>query len=241
MKNTTLFILLLALSLLLFSACEEGDRFTSHELTFESTELEMDTLYYPVAGTDMWRVEDFLLETYHRNNNWYGFAVSSYHEVHLPDPIAKATAATTGGYDETHRYGLARFEKPLTISFGMTEGTVFPRHIFVTNTLWLAHIMRYGTDDFTPFGGISGDEPEWVRIVFTGLDVYGVPVGQVERHLADFRNGKEYINTNWAYVDLTPLGEIMTLEVMVYTSRGDEMMPFTCAFDNLRVRVYDEG
>jgi len=222
-------------------ACEEGDKFTSHELTFESVELDADTLFYPDAAIGQWRVEDFLLETYQANDNWYGYAVSSYQDVHLPDPVSQVTSAPIGGDDMSHHYGLARFEKPLTISFGMTEGTVFPRYIFVTNTLWLAHIMRYGTDDFTPFGGVSGDEPEWVRIVFTGLDTYGVPVGQVERHLADFRNGKEYINFNWAYVDLTPLGEIMTLEIMVYTSRGDEMMPFTCAFDNLRVRVYDEG
>lgn len=241
MKNFPFQLCLLCLGMGLFFACEEDDNFTSHQLTFEAFEMDMDTFFYPQPNAYEWVLEGFQLPSYQQNDEWYGFAVSSYHDVHLPDERAKVTAAPTGGFDDSHQYGLAKFEKPLSITFDMTEGTVFPRHIFVTNTLWNAHIMRYGTDSFAPFGGVSGDEPEWVRIVFTGLDAYNVPVGQVEHYLADFRSSKEYINSYWTYVNLLPLGEIMTLEIRIYSSRGDQMMPFTCAFDNLRVRVYDEG
>ena len=64
--------------------------------------------------------------------------------------------------------------------------------------------------DFTAkkFGGVSGNDPDYFRVIFSGW-VNGVPSGTVTKYLADFRdsnNVNDYIVKDWEFVDLAGLG-----------------------------------
>ncbi|HUT45289.1 MAG TPA: DUF4465 domain-containing protein, partial [Sedimentisphaerales bacterium] len=71
------------------------------------------------------------------------------------------------------------------------------------------------------FGGDSGSDPDFFMLTITGKDIDGTVVGMVDFYLADYRfedNGEDYIVDTWQYVDLTSLGEVMSLEFALSSS-----------------------
>lgn len=240
MKRALYFVCLLAMCFNF--ACEEADNFTTYELTFESVDLSGSKMLLPSAGSQDIRIQDFVLTSYLTQEGWTGFAISSHRGVQLPEEDAMYTSSENRGVSGSLKYAVAKFQEPLRIDFEMNDGLVVPRGIFVSNTLWNVNKYQYGNEYFVPLGGESGDTKDWVRIEFTGLDVLGIPVGEVEYFLADYRfedNQQDYIVDKWDYVDLSPLGEVHALEIMVYSSRTDANMPLSCCFDNLKVRGYE--
>jgi hypothetical protein len=71
------------------------------------------------------------------------------------------------------------------------------------------------------FGGETGGDPDWFMLTITGKDADGNEVDTVDFYLADYRfedNGEDYIVDTWQYVDLTSLGEVMSLEFALSSS-----------------------
>jgi hypothetical protein len=74
--------------------------------------------------------------------------------------------------------------------------------------------MRNGDSFSKQFGGASGDEADFFRLLIEGLDDTGRSTGVIELMLADYRfvdDALDYILEDWTYLDLSGLGEVREL------------------------------
>jgi hypothetical protein len=138
--------------------------------------------------------------------SWAGFSYTNHKDTVTPGLINQYSAITGGGiggagiYSVAYVFGTTRFSlaKPDSIS-GM----------YLTNSTYAYLVMRDGDDFGKKFGGISGNDPDYFRLVINGIDADGDTTGTVVFYLADFRfedNTKDYILKTWKWVDLKELG-----------------------------------
>jgi hypothetical protein len=68
--------------------------------------------------------------------------------------------------------------------------------------------MKNGDAYAKKFGGETGNDPDFFKLLIETIDAYGQPVDTLDYYLADFRfddNSKDYILNNWTWVDLSNL------------------------------------
>jgi len=112
---------------------------------------------------------------------------------------------------------------------------------FITNSTYTALSMKYGDAYTKKFGGVDGDDPDWLNLQITGYNTNGDSTGTVNYKLADFTaddSTKDYIIETWQWVDLTDLGEINKLNfTMSSTDNGNWGMntPAFFCMDNMHV------
>ena len=117
----------------------------------------------------------------------------------------------------------------------------------VTNTTYTALSMLYGDDFAKQFGGISGDDEDYLLLSAYGIDANGQALeAGVELYLADYRfanNSLDYILTDWVSWDLSPLAGAVSLHFNLESSDvGDYGMntPAYFAMDNLVLEYADQ-
>ena len=80
---------------------------------------------------------------------------------------------------------------------------------YVTNTTYAALSMRDGDTFAKKFGGLTGDDPDYLRIRAFGVDSLGnVLSNTAEFYLSDYRsadNSQDYIVNDWRAFDLSAL------------------------------------
>jgi hypothetical protein len=110
----------------------------------------------------------------------------------------------------------------------------------ICNTTYAALSMLNGDTFAKKFGGATGADPDFFKIVITGLDKNDQVKGKIEAFLADYRdadNAKDYLLKKWHEVDLSGLGEVHKLFfTLVSSDNGAWGMntPGYFAFDDLR-------
>ncbi|MEM6473351.1 MAG: DUF4465 domain-containing protein [Planctomycetota bacterium] len=121
--------------------------------------------------------------------------------------------------------------------------------VFVTNATFAALSMRDGDSFAKMFGGVTGDDPDFFRVTFTGhseTDRGGDITGTQEFFLADYRfadNSLDYIVDDWESVDLTALGTVRSISIgLDSTDNGMFGMntPAYVAIDNLSFTAIPE-
>jgi len=71
------------------------------------------------------------------------------------------------------------------------------------------------------FGGESGNDKDWYKLSLTGISESGQIIGTREIYLADFRpdnNAEDYISNIWNNKDLSELGYLSKLVLVVSSS-----------------------
>ncbi len=121
--------------------------------------------------------------------------------------------------------------------------------LFLSNTTYANLSMRNG-DQFTKkFGGVTGNDPDFLQVTFTGfsgLGASGSSTGSVDFLLADFRNNNnalDYIVNDWRSVDLSGLGNARSVGLTFDGSdRGGFGLntPAYAALDNFSVTAVPE-
>jgi len=110
-----------------------------------------------------------------------------------------------------------------SIGFGLAFGSgriVLPSpHIVLaaelTNTTYVALSMLNGDAFSKKFGGPTGDDPDFFRLLIEGFDAPGGSTGIVELMLADYRfadNSLDFVLQQWVSLDLTSLGLVKELQ-----------------------------
>ena len=82
---------------------------------------------------------------------------------------------------------------------------------YLTNATYAALSMKNGDQFAKKFGGATGNDPDYFKLIATGYSGGVIGSTTVEAYLADFRNSDnsfDYILKNWKWVDLRPLGNI---------------------------------
>ncbi|MCD8101585.1 MAG: DUF4465 domain-containing protein [Alistipes sp.] len=113
----------------------------------------------------------------------------------------------------------ADFAGPTVVGFTGGQSYVID-HIWVTNSLYSSYVITNGNTFGETLAEIDGE----FYLTVTGYDVFGDETGSVIFHLADFRSADSPgLLTEWAKVDLTPLGTVNRIE---FTIDGSDQGPY---------------
>jgi hypothetical protein len=160
------------------------------------------------AVTGTWQSQGTTFNTAMFGPGW------SYSNVNntLTGDFTNQWAAYPGtGVGGSRNYALGTSSSPNGAFINLPAGQMVSG-LFVTNTTYTALSMRDGDQFAKKFGGVLGDEPDFLRVTFTGFEAsnaMGASTGSVEFFLADYRfanNSLDYIVNDWRLVDLTSLG-----------------------------------
>ena len=151
---------------------------------------------------------------------WEGFAYSNGTDPNLAGLQAQYHAIPGGGQGGSTQYGVGfvGWETVPTLALDIPQVL---SGLYVTNDSYTYYDMLRGSAFSQKFGGPTGNDPDWLKLTITGLDVAGQVTGSVDFYLADFRftdNTKDYILRSWAFVNLASLGEVKTLQFRLDSS-----------------------
>ncbi len=186
------------------------------------------------------------------SNSWSGFVYSNINNTATAGYTNQFAAYTGTDVSGSGNYALSYIPldwkggtyKPIpqTASFGAVTGEDYNSTIsgaYFTNTTYAYLSMSTGDQFAKKFGGTSGDDPDWFKLIIKGIDNGGNYTGTVDFYLADFRfadNSKDYIVDKWTWVDLTGLGKVVGLEFSLASSDNSAYgmnTPAYFAMDNL--------
>lgn len=152
-------------------------------------------------------------------DSWSGFTVSRGNDSSTPGFFNQYSAFPGIGSSQSDTYGVAFASSPTTIT--RTVDSPAFESFAITNTTYAALSMRDGDSFAKQFGGESGDDPDFFLLTIDGLDGDGNSLGTVEFYLADFRfddNSLDYIVDQWTTIDLSSIGESVTLSMQLSSS-----------------------
>ncbi|MFN3193781.1 MAG: DUF4465 domain-containing protein [Aureliella sp.] len=134
-------------------------------------------------------------------------------------------------------------------AFFNLSGPTLVNSLAISNSTYAALSMQNGDSFAKQFGGVSGDDPDFFRITFTGhsgVDKSGNETGTQEFFLADYRfsdNSLDYIVDTWEQLDLSVLGTVQSVSIAFdSTDNGQFGMntPAYVAIDNLSLTAVPE-
>ena len=166
---------------------------------------------------------------------WGGFTASNHTDMTQTGMDAQYTAAIGAGYDGSTQYGVA-----YVMGYGVPtdvyaadgqEHTV--TGFYITNNLWAYQSIMEGDYSSTPFGGTTGDDPDWFKLTATGKNASGQTIGTLDFYLADYRfanNEEDYVVDTWEWFDLSPLGAVHTISFELSSTKNNDYGMLTPAY-----------
>jgi hypothetical protein len=171
-------------------------------------------------------------------SSWSGFVYSNRTDTTTAGYTNQFSAITGGGAQGSANYGIGYVPidwqsgtyDPIaqTMSFGAVTGEDYNTTIsgaYFSNTTYAYLSMRDGDSFAKKFGGDSGNDPDYFKLMISGIDESGNYTGTVDFYLADFRfddNSQDYIVGDWTWVDLSVLGDVAGLEFSLESSDTGE-------------------
>lgn len=191
-------------------------------------------------------------------DSWDGFAYSNTADTTTPGHLNQFSACTGTGYGTgSDNYGIAYGYLDVLDPSDVGQLLDLPsielpdnasiQNAYLTNTTYAKLSMLQGDSFAKPFGGTSGDDPDWLKLTIYGTDASDTPLQDtVEFYLADYRssdNSLDYIVDEWTLVDFSPLAGANRLYFnLTSTDVGEWGMntPAYFAIDNLSFTVVPE-
>jgi hypothetical protein len=154
---------------------------------------------------------------------WDGFVYSNRTDNHTSGLAGQysAVAGSGQGKSKTYAVGYVGWQEPPTLTLSTPQ---ILQGLYVTNNTYTYYDMLQGGTFSKRFGGPTGTDPDWFMLSITGRDTAGNTTGKVDFYLADFQfedDSQDYIVNSWQFVDLTPLGEVKSLQFTLTSSDMD--------------------
>jgi len=194
------------------------------------------------AGSFTSGIANFRNYYYSDYSYWEGFSYSNRND------------AVTSGYanqysvfnKENNGNTFALFYPPYagvaSVSFSNGQSVVV-ESIKVCNDSYPALSMTNGDAMAKKFGGSTGNDPDFYKLIIAGLDKNGQMTKTVEFYLADFRfsdNSQDYIVDTWTSVDISSLGAVNQLTFKFESSDNGTFGMNTPAYVCIDDIVYNE-
>ena len=192
-------------------------------IDFEDFPLAPESHYFPAASVDIAVGGASFNHAYDDlYGSWSGWTISNRSDIVTPGYENQFSAYATSDAGQNN-YALAY---AAIGGWGATPAITFdaPTQVnsaFITNATYGALSMLNGDSFGKVFGGASGNDPDYFVLSISGHDSGGAVTGTVDFYLADFRfddSSLDYIVSDWAEVDLSPLGEVASLTFQVDSS-----------------------
>lgn len=174
---------------------------------------------------------------------WSGWTYSNQTDTTTPGFDNQFSAYAGSGAGGSANYALAYLGSPVVRFQAPAELA----SVDVSNTTYTALSMLQGDSFAKKFGGASGNDADFLKLTFIGLNVADQETGRVDFYLADYRfadNSLDYVIGSWASVNLSSLGTVSALKFELSSSdNGDFGMntPAYFAIDNLAVTAVPEA
>lgn len=215
--------------------------------TFDDLELAAESFWNGADETGGFTSGDaWFLNLYNTEYmSWDGFSYSNVTDTTTPGYDNQFGVIAGAGCDGSANFavghdGTGYGAEPPTISLLADAPGEILDGMYVTNTTYAYLSMLEGDDFAKKFGGDNGEDPDWYLLTITGIDEDGNTTGPIGFYLADFRaadSNDDYIVSDWTWVDLKLLGQVIGLQLTVTSSDvGDWGMntPAFFAIDGLR-------
>ncbi len=218
---TKLFTFLLTLCSLSLSAQTIGVS------DFEDFNLEIDTFLNGSEGEGSYNGNGIILpiDFNAEFQSWTGWAISTMTDTSTPGFANQYSAIPGHGADSSQTYAVSFHFIPNELYIPITIGggdSYRVRGFNVTNGTYPYLSMRDGDMFAKKFGGVSGDDPDYLLLTIKG---YEIPesdlIDSIDFYLADFRfddNSLDYIVGDWNYVDLSSIADAKYLTFTMASS-----------------------
>jgi len=136
-----------------------------------------------------------------------GFALSSMTDSVTPGFANMYSSRPGSGY-QSSKYAVCYGSAVLRTA---NRNAFSPGSLRITNTTYAAMSMREGDSFAKKFGGASGNDPDYFRLIIKAMRNGQVVPDSVVFYLADYRfsnNSQDYIVNSWRLLDLTSLGAL---------------------------------
>ena len=204
--------------------------------TLDELPLAKDSWWSPTNDTS-WASGLAKFRFFHDTNFDYGFMYSNNRNDTAIDQSKLETstlsAITKGGMNAPDTGGtnyavafvaqnwLGDFSNmPVEITF-KDDKSYAVSGFYVTNCTYAYLSMRDGDMFAKKFGGTTGNDPDYFKLLIWGEKQDGSKTDTIEFYLADFRsndNSRDYIVKNWRWVDLNKLGKVKKLRFNLASS-----------------------
>lgn len=152
---------------------------------------------------------------------WSGFAISADTNTMTPGFTNQYSAITGTGAAGTNTYAVGYiFENTIVRLTGKAVGKPMIG-MYVTNSTYAALSIRDGDAFAKKFGGESGADPDFFLLTIKKYAGGAIADDSINVYLADYRSpnsSKDFILTDWKYVDLTTIGEVDSLVLRLTSS-----------------------
>ena len=197
--------------------------FAQNPATFEDVQLGSNGIWQPPYGSNEMSSGGWLFTNFTENGYWGGFTASNRTDLTQTGLDAQYTAASGCGYDGSSQYAVA-YTMGMQTEVSAADGQMHTvTGCYVTNGLWTYEDMVQGGYGELPYGGTTGNDPDWFKLTATGKNANGQTVGTLDFYLADLRfanNEEDYVLNTWEWFDLSPLGSVATISFSLSSSRG---------------------
>ena len=219
--------------LLILSLFAATMAFAQEPATFEDVQLGSNGIWQPSYGSNEMSSGGWLFTNNTQNGYWGGFTASNRTDLNQSGLDAQYTAAAGCGYDGSAQYAVAYTMGMQTDVYASDGQSHTVTGCYVTNNLWAYQDMLQGGYGEPPYGGPTGNDPDWFKVTATGKNASGQTVGTLDFYLADFRfanNEEDYILNTWEWFDLSSLGNVATISFSLSSSRGSGYNMITPAY-----------
>jgi hypothetical protein len=196
------------------------DELNAQVVDFEDVTFNTANTYDGSDGWGGFPSRGALFPTVFNYNFWLGgFAASNQTDTTTPGFTNTFSSYAGSGVNNSDNFGMANG----------TSGQFFVNSgngqeisgLWLTNSTYAALSMRNGDAFAKQFGGATGDDPDFFRVTFIGVDKNGNKTDSVTSYLADYRfadNSEDFILKDWTWVDLSSLGTINTIQYKLESS-----------------------
>jgi hypothetical protein len=163
-----------------------------------------------------------------------GYAASTMTDATTPGFGNQFSNITGSGAGGSAGYGIAYLSGRIVLP---TPTIVLGAEF--TNTTYAALSMTFGDAFAKQFGGATGNDEDFFRLLIEGIDDGGGSTGTVELMLADYRfldNSQDFILDEWVFLNLSGLGVVSELQFSFQSSDVGDFginTPQYFAIDNL--------
>lgn len=184
-----------------------------HVATFDDVDLQTGSFYNGSDGAGGFSSGGFRFPNDYNADwgSWSGFSVSNIKDSVTAGWQNQYSAITAGGVNNSENYAVVFGSGVLRMEL---ENPAEISGFFVTNSTYTYLTMRDGDAFSKKFGGIDGTDPDYFKLIVSGIDIRGNETAKVEFFLADFRfenSEEDYIVNSWEWLDLKSLGVVTAL------------------------------
>jgi hypothetical protein len=186
---------------------------------FESFSLPADSFYYSSTGADFQTTNAIFQYDWDSGFSYWsgGFSYTNKNDTTNGNFNNMYNCAAFKGYNNSNYYATGQANAIIKLKAPHNYVNGF----YATNTTYAWKSMKNGDSFAKKFGGSSGNDPDWFKLIVKGYLGGVMKSDSAEFYLADYRfsnNSLDYIVKTWQWVNCSNLGVVDSIQILMNSS-----------------------